>query len=766
MHSNLHCLRVLITSATLCALTLSLPAGARQGSAEYASGGLISWPWIQRNPANPAQLLLWTAEDGGRIRFETIATPGAPGLSARTFQSIVPVPGSPPFRSILRDIEVAGVKGLAVGDNSSWLWAFQAHLPGATWDASPVVWDATSQPIGDVRLWDVELQGPSAYVVGEGGLLAYAPSALPAAHGPARLIPANFVGEAPRGALRGIDFYGVRGIAVGDLKFDELGELDWGLHFTDDGQNWYVADIKFTTPQGVSIAAPPDAEFELFKVDFVPNSLVAYAIGGVGPAEGLIFCTRDGGQTWNQELHECDAVTSGPCYPPGDRHCTPTAAPCGTAPAQTYKHWGHLNGMYGVAAFDDESATAVGYSAMIVTRDNSVAGPCKWREVSSRCDPSTMQLWGVHGDDVDTAVLVGTPEQIRVTTDAGLSWANMSPIEGSRFKAGAAASGGVGGVLWMVGQSCRIVYSKDGGSSWTEQFAFSTGPDQLRQLRAIDVFDDQDGDAGNDVAVAIGRASTDGPADDRPTVLVTIDGGSSCWQLQTATNLGLAVADIRDVASGGVDPLTNEPLFWIAGFSGALARGAISSTPQWTAFAPSAVDPALSPLVDWAEIAFDGEKYGWLLGEVGANLVAYSTNQGDQAPPVWAPVAIPTGVTLSRFSATGHVCFAIGTDASGAAGVWRTSGGAFVPLGLPQMAEKLTAIAATGDASPVIYVGGERGLLWRGSGSPITWTEERSLTTLGLMDIVFRQPALGHLFGGPPGLEIEGGGANSVMRWR
>lgn len=744
---------------------------AAQGSAEYASGGLISWPWIQEDPSNPGQYLLWTAEEGGRIRFDTIPNPSSPTTTARTFQDVIPVPGDPPFRSILRDIEVASSKGIAVGDHASWMWANPVQQPNATWLMTPVLWDGSLQPIGDVRLWDVELKGGAGYVVGEGGLVAFTTNAVTAGHAPVLLTPVNFVDGAPLGEMRGIDFSGSLGIAVGDMQFDGTGNLKWGLHYTVDGQNWYVSTVQFTTPQGQLVTAPPDAQIELFRVDFVDGTSIAYAVGGFGSNAGYIFRTENGGISWVQELHECAGLTHGQCY--GSQYtCTPATVPCGTSPVSLNTHWARLNGLYGVAAFSDESATAVGYSGMIVTRDNSVDGPRKWREISTRCDLSTMPLWGVHGNNVDTAVLVGMPEQIQVTADGGWTWDRMSPLAGLRFQTATATSGGVGGAggVWMVGQDCRITRSDDEGGSWTTQFAFASGPDKVRKLTAIAAYDDQDGDPDNDVVVAVGDPKGSQPANDRPTVLVSTDGGASCWQLQTATDLGTDVGACWRVVSAGLHPASSDPLFWIVGNGGVLVRGAISASPQWTPFALTSVDPSLPSLpsmVDWIEVAFDGPSFGWLRGRVNlSQQVAYFTSNGEAATPVWSAVQIPTGVELHNFAATGLECFATGEDSSGAWGVWRSNGGAFVQMSIPTMAEALTSIAATGGANPVIFVGGEDGLLWRGSGSPIAWTEERSLTSLAISGMTFFQPSNGYLFGGPQGLETEGGGANTLIRWR
>ncbi len=751
----------------LCASVMPRLAAA-QGSAEYASGGLISWPWIEEDSSNPGQYLLWTAEEGGRIRFETIANPSSPATTTRWLQDVIPVPGDPPFRSILRDVEVLGVKGIAVGDHASWAWAFHPELPNTAWPASPVVWAATMQSIGDVRLWDVDYDGSTAYVVGEGGLVARTVNPTPASPAPVLITPANFVGQAPLGEMRGIDFSGSLGIAVGDMQFDAFGNLSWGLHYTTDGQNWHLSTVKFTTPQGEHVTAAPNEQIELFRVDFVDGTSIAYAVGGFGSNAGYIFRTEDGGSSWLQELHECAGLNHGQCY--GSQFtCTPATVPCGTSPVSLNTHWARLNGLYGVAAFSDESATAVGYSGMVVTRDNSVAGPRKWREISTRCDLSTMPLWGVHGNNLDTAVLVGMPEQIQVTADGGWTWNRMTPLAGLRFQAATATSSGVGGAggVWMVGQDCRITRSDDEGGSWTTQFAFASGPDKVRKLTAIAAYDDQDGDPDNDVVVAVGDPRSTAPlVNDRPTVLVSIDGGASCWQLQTATDLGMNVGVCTKVLSAGVDPVSGEPLFWIVGNDELLLRGAISASPQWTPFAPTSVDPALTSTVDWTDVAFDGPSFGWLRGDVSGNQVAYFTSNGEAATPVWSAVQIPTGVTLTQFSATGFECFAAGKDSSSVWGVWRSNGGAFVPMSSPTLAEALTSIAATGGANPVIFLGGQHGLLWRGSGSPITWTEERSLTSLVINGMTFFQPSNGYLFGGPQGEETEGGGANTLIRWR
>lgn len=760
-------------AACLSFAAIAAAAPARAQAASYVEGGLISWPWVWRDSASPLHYRLWTAEDGGRIRFVDMPDiTQAASASWREFQDM-----SPATEAILRDVMVdpTATHGVAVGDAATWYWTSNASAANAKWFGATL--SIPSQWPSDVRLWDVALVSTSlAYVVGDDGLLASTTTPL---SNSVTLTGGTFAGIAPTERLVGIEFVpgSTTGAAVGTATFDSTSStLSGGAYWTLDGVNWSPSTIVMRDYSGNTVL--PDVDVELFKLAWVPGTspaeAVGYAVGGFGSGRGFIFRTSDGGQTWEQEHHECKDPANTGCQTPAGCSIPAPDCPTGQTNVGTTKEWGQLNGLYGVATFTN-GATAVGYSGIVMRRVNNGVGASTavWKEVTNRCTQTTTPLWGVHSDSTNTAFLCGSPEQIRISRDRGLTWRNMLlEDERRRFALAYAPTSGAQGAVWTGGENARIQVSYDRGATWDVQNEVHKDAEKARKLLAIAVHRDGDADPSNDIAMAVGTpAPLTGETTPTSTIYVTSTGGASyargtqtCGWTRAASS-GLDEGETwNDVACAGVTS-TGQIAFWLVGQGGRVARALYDASTGW-----SFQEVFHVPSVDWKAASFRSSHSGWIVGGTGAVGVAYRTANGESATPSFAS-ALGSLVVESLTAVAADATYVIAAGANPSEVLWIDPAGSsdFVLLpSQPVTSSPLNCAAILmRNGFPTAVLGGNAGemhtLILSLNGA---WTRRPTATSLNLRQLEFAAGADGFLLVHAGIDELHAGGISGVQTLR
>lgn len=755
---------------SLAAIAAAAPAHAQ--AASYVEGGLISWPWVWRDSASPQHYRLWTAEDGGRIRFVDLPDITQAGSASwRVFHDM-----SPATEAILRDVMVdpTATFGVAVGDAATWYWTANASGASAKWFAATL--SIPSQWPSDVRLWDVALVSSSlAYVVGDDGLLASTTTPISSA---VTLTAATFTGPAPTERLVGIEFVpgSMTGAAVGTATCDPVaGTLSGGAYWTLDGVNWSPSTLVMRDIAGNTVQATLDVQ--LFKLAWVPgtspSAAVGYAVGGFGSGVGYIFRTGNGGQTWEQEHHECEGLAYSLCPNAGGCAIPAPECPAGQSNLGANKEYGQLNGLYGVATFEN-GATAVGYGGILMRRVNNGVGSMTnvWKEVTNRCTQTTTPLWGVHSDSANTAILCGSPEQIRISRDRGITWRNMLlEDERRRFALAYAPTSGAQGAVWTGGENARIQVSYDRGATWEVQNEVHKGDEKARDLLAIAVHRDGDADPSNDVGIAVGLpAPLQGGTTLTSTIYVTSTGGASyargtqtCGWTRAASS-GLDESETwNDVACAGVTS-TGQIAFWLVGQHGRVARALYDASTGW-----SFQEVLHVPSVDWKAASFRSSHSGWIVGSTGAVGVAYRTANGESATPSFAS-ALGSLVVESLTAVAADATYVIAAGANPSEVLWIDPAGSsdFVLFpNQPATTDPLNCAAILmRSGTPTAVLGGSAGEMFTCSLPTGTWTRRPTATSLNLRQMDFAVDADGFLLVHSGIDELHAGGISGVLTLR
>jgi len=778
--------RWLITCSAVCLASL-----AQAQSATYLEGGIVTWPWVWQDPANPGQYAVWTVEDGGRMRFARFdSSSGATPVNGWSWVS-----PTQPTDKILRDVSVAqdGLLGVGVGAGANWVWADDSVSGGPNggglWRKAQLLMpDGFSS---DTQLWGV-FQHPVtpevAWVAGDGGLLAHT---LDAASGVVELTACTFVqtpcapSALPIGNLTGVQFTSdmQHGVAVGDLLTETVAcpspwnstYVQGGIYHSFDGVTWTQANLNFLKVNGDK-AVPPES-MHFWKVSFVHDTHVGFAVGGANTDRGYLMVTHDGGLNWYEEHHECRGLGANQCNPVTST-CLVPSGQCETAPLTDSNGYAKSLEQYGVTAFADKSAISIAYGGQILRRDPNEPSLRRWRDVTRSCEFTTTPMWGAHSSpDGQLTIATGAPGQIRASTDGGASWTNLA-TEGKwrMHELALVETGGVPGeVLWTCGQFGRISVSTDRGVSFSVQRGRGVGEERMQDLQSLAVRDDGNAQLLDDVGVCVGMAWLSN-AVPQWTVLYTNTGGvgsgvQACgWNdavvfdplYRPAT--GLTVAEYAGDLSGG------QAVFWCAGDNSAVLRS-VDSGATWTRMGPcSSLDPGcadpVSPSVSWSALAFADPDVGWIAGVdhgTGAPVV-FHTLDGAAANPSWSRVlAVATALVdlESKFGET------FGVD--GQAGVWRwnAASGQFSPFTpSPNNASTLSEVALARNLAGAVevIVAGGNGLLARRPLGSSQWTLPRSGSSFTPGGIAFSSSALGYVLFDQKGAAADGGSSRALSR--
>jgi len=754
---------------------------------------MITWPWVWQDPAQPGQYAVWTVEDGSRIRFARFDTASLP----QPINGWSWVNPTAPANAFLRSISIAadGGAGLAVGANATWLWAtssvFGGPNGGGVWRPSTLNLPDTFPP--DVQLWHVTQDhfNPNiAWVVGDSGLLARTTAAvglivtLEACEFVQPIAPLQ---PLPIGGLTGIEFMSdmSNGVAVGELTSTLVTEpsgqthrvAQGGIYHTTDGTHWEQAKMTFLDPDGVETNAPASTHF--WKVSFVPNSPIGFAVGGSESSTGYLMATDDGGVSWRQEHHECAEILSN-C--PSLANCSIPQSACVQQPTSTARGYANMLSQYGITASANGGAIAVGYGSQILLRNPAPTSLRCWTDVSNVCDFSTAPMWGVHqSPDGALVVATGAPGQLRTSADHGLTWSNQG-TEGAwrQHDLAVVSTGGQSNneVIWTCGQMSRITVSYDRGVTYSIQRAETFVPKKAQNLRAIAVRDDGDGNLLNDVGVAVGAPWKLGAAF-QWTLLHTSSGGeltptNACgWSETTVVNgVGAAPAELLAATYAGQTSL-GQPSFWCAGANNTVLRS-LDGGATWNVEKPCD-DPNPAVCADptpadtkWTAVAFGTVDDGWLSGSTsgGATPVVFRTTNGAASSGVlWTRVTpAPSKPLLDIASKHGET---IGIDRDGGVHRWNPTTGAFELLpasGLTDCDHARLEIASDTLGGVHVYVACDSGQMRRYDFSSATWTIVRSPTSFTPGGLAFLSAELGYALFDQVSAPSEGGSSRALLR--
>jgi photosystem II stability/assembly factor-like uncharacterized protein len=237
--------------------------------------------------------------------------------------------------------------------------------------------------------------------------------------------------------------------------------------------------------------------------------------------------------------------------------------------------------VFAVAAFD--AGHAAGGGAVITTANGggtwTQQGGGTTRDLQSVAFVDRLQGWAVGGD--------GGSAKVLATVDGGATWQDRTPepVTGpyNWFGNVAFVSAARG---WVVGWGGCILRTEDGGSTWIQQAAPTSG---LPNLVGIAAVDDQH-------VWAVGHLGG---------VRHTSDGGST-WFAQTAA----PGAGLRDVAA------VDASHAWLVGDSGSEAVIRVTSN-GGTTWTPQSPPPVLSSTA-FNGIDFVNGSMGWAVGDGGA----------------------------------------------------------------------------------------------------------------------------------------------------
>ncbi|MBL8801974.1 MAG: hypothetical protein JNN27_08265 [Planctomycetes bacterium] len=778
--------RWLITCSAVCLASL-----AQAQSATFLEGGIVTWPWVWQDPANPGQYAVWTVEDGGRMRFARFdSSSGATPVNGWIYPRI-----EQPRNEILRSVSVdaAGLTGIAVGDAGSWFWASDSVNGGGggggVWRSSTV-----TMPPGfsaKNQLWHV-FQSPSepekVWVVGANGLLARTDSAV-ALHvtldGCSFVQPPCAPDPLPIGDLTGIEFSSdmQHGVAVGDLLSASTNGggscpnnvVQGGIYHSYDGQTWSQANMFFLTPNNNT--TPPDA-MRFWKVSFVPGTHTAIAVGGSNTDRGYLMVSTDGGLNWHEEHHQCRGIAPENCEPLYDT-CSVDLAPCETGASQEPRGYGKSLEQYSVFAYADGTAVTVAYGGQSLRRNPTEPTLRRWDDYTNSCEFTTTPMWGVHASpDGLLTIATGAPGQIRSSIDRGKTWTNLATEGKWRMHEIAAVSGSgpAGEALWTCGQFGRIAFSLDSGLTFSTQRGRSIGPERFQDLLSIAVRDDGNNVLSDDRGVCVGLpwpASTG----DAWTILYTTSGGtapsgSACgWLDATVIDpsnrpaAGLRVVEHAPAATSG------QPHFWCAGEANSVLRS-VDGGATWSFMgpcesgSPGCADPVSATTI-WSALAFASQDEGWISGfDYGAGeAVVFHTSDGSAPAPSWSRVATTANGEIVDIEAA--YGFVAAVDNDGGVHLWNDATGEFDLLDYrPHDIEALYEVAIAGPTPSElsVYVCGEKGALASCSLTSGIWTLIRSQSSFTPGGLSFATSKTGYLLFDQKGAASDGGSSRALSR--
>ncbi|MFK7740658.1 MAG: WD40/YVTN/BNR-like repeat-containing protein [Planctomycetota bacterium] len=617
-------LRSHVASATLLALSAFTAARDAEAQATHQYGGFVNAVWLERLPlqgGQPDAFRVWTAEDGSRIRIYDSVT------NAITQQQVI-TQTPETLHDIYLDPFIANgtenLYGVAVGTNgAAFWWDSQGHN---NWKAF------TAQPATNKELWAAAVQHEAnstiIWVAGEDLTLKCSQNQGSSWNN------VNWLTTPKAGAVTAMDFAdwslaGTRGFAGSDSG---------QLFFTDNGMDWDVATIH-NKPT-------PSEPLIFWDIDFLPGSTTeAIAVGGrvEGNGDGFAWRTTDGGRNWYRVLTQLDATGQAPV----PRTAPTPANPCNGVPGFNrglYTHTQYAT-LYGCHMLNDGSALICAYGGQVWKYDPSLGYTI---DIHNSYATSTAPLWGCHGDGVNEVWLSGQFGILRRTPDAGASFSTVTPNDTWRLNALAFATPSVG---YLAGQSQRIAKTTDGGTTWTEQQAYESGPNHGPSIHEIEAFDSL-----RVVAITNKLNNTD------PGVFWTNDGGATCWN---SVNLGSIVGNgtIEDVCSAAIDTTTLQPTF--------LACGTIASGSSWSGLLKSTDSGATwtqmpAPASNLRLYGIDavGPTAVVVVGRDNNNrMAAWLTLTANSATPTWNNLFMgtPPSGRLNAVSATGGGLVAVGS---------------------------------------------------------------------------------------------------------
>lgn len=219
------------------------------------------------------------------------------------------------------------------------------------------------------------------------------------------------------------------GWAVGTYE-DEHGDSHGIIfHTTDGGKQWEKQDSK-------------GAEFSPSRVSAADEKNV-WIVGSNADAKGVILRTTNGGKTWERQEYAASLV--------------------------------------GVCAVDEKAVWAVGFKGTILC---TIDGGEHWIPQENPSIPS-VELQGVHAIDARIVWVTGARDSgygtILRTTDGGKTWERLGHKSQEEGDGGVPDCSILGvcalssDTAWVVtryvtgAKSSHILYTEDGGSTWTDQ---------------------------------------------------------------------------------------------------------------------------------------------------------------------------------------------------------------------------------------------------------------------------------------------------------
>jgi photosystem II stability/assembly factor-like uncharacterized protein len=160
-------------------------------------------------------------------------------------------------------------------------------------------------------------------------------------------------------------------------------------------------------------------------------------------------------------------------------------------------------GMYGIAAADNDVAWSVGYQGYILKTSNGGIG---WGPQASNTGSSLNDVVAL---SANTAWAVGDSGTIVKTTDGGANWIVQTTNTSETFRRIAAYDTNN---AWAVGTNGIILHTTDGGTTWTQQY--SGTHEMLAGVAAV-------------------SATTAWVVGDNGVLVATTDGGSGAWAAPT-----------------------------------------------------------------------------------------------------------------------------------------------------------------------------------------------------------------------------------------
>lgn len=683
----------LVASGVLTLLALSVTSSTAAAQADHQLGGFVNAVWLERIPllgGQPDAYRVWTAEDGSRIRMydsvtDTVTEENVLSSSPQTLHDV--------YLDQFTDGGSERLYGVAVGTRGEAVW--WESVGHNLW--KPFVTD----PAPGKELWACavhhESSGTIIWISGQDHLLRI---------------------STDRG-INWTDALWTQSPAAGaDLTAMDF--ADWslpnvrGVVGTDSGELFWSSDGTTWTPGTIHGLPQPASPLVFWDIDFAPGSSTeAFAVGGrvEGNGEGFAWRTTDGGLNWYRVLTQFDALGFGPV----PNTATKPGNACSGVPGRvggTHTHQQYAT-LYGCHALQDGRAFFCAYAGQVWEYLPSVGYT---RDVLDSFEFTTGPLWGCHGDGDDEVWLSGQFGILRHTSDGGANWVKESPHEVWRLNDLAFPTSSIG---YLCGQSMRVAKTVDGGATWTEQIAWRSGQNLGPSASDIAAYDDQS-------VVAIGNGF-DGS---KPVALVTADGGTACFGVVDLSALVGSGGDVRDVAAGGIDPVTQQPIYWTCGMTTGSWSGLLRSVDggaTWASVPTPASDHELNG------VAALGTNVVVVVGRdrESGEMAGWYTLNANAASPTWAPVfQNPPLGRLNAVAVNGAAMVAVGD--SGRIYTFDQGTGFLVPaagsVGLSTA--KLHQVQMAYDGTLLwAYVSGNAGTVLRTALGSAVWETPHSGTT-------------------------------------